>query len=79
MARKVEETSGMRIQKQRAVIQTVQLTNEQMKTDLAREARENRYVTNPTAIKSITRLQDQADLYARKIEAERRKIESLSL
>ncbi|KAG5176721.1 flagellar outer dynein arm-docking complex [Tribonema minus] len=75
--RRPEESSSMRVKKQQAMIETVQQSNEQMKTDLARESRESRFVTNPAAMKSIVRLQDQADLYAKKIEAERRKIEAL--
>lgn len=75
--RLADDTSTMRVKKQLALIETVQASNDQMKADLARESRENRFVTNPAAIRSISRLQDQADLYAKKIEGERRKIEAL--
>jgi hypothetical protein len=68
---KSEDTSIMRVKKQREAIAAIQHGNELLKTDLARESRESRYITNPAAIESITRLQDQADLYARKIEQER--------
>ncbi|CAM9176716.1 unnamed protein product, partial [Chrysoparadoxa australica] len=77
MAPKVQDTSATRVRKQRKAIETLRHNNELGKTELARESRESRYVTNPLAVKDITRLQEQADLYAKKIEQERQKIKSL--
>ena len=42
--------------------------NELLKSDLAWEARESRFITNPSAASEIQRLQDQADIYAKKTE-----------
>ncbi|CAN0265132.1 unnamed protein product, partial [Discosporangium mesarthrocarpum] len=61
----------------RAAIESIRHNNELLKTDLARESRESRFTTNPKAAAEITLLQDRADMYAKKIEQDRRKIEEL--
>eukprot|EP00968_Pinguiococcus_pyrenoidosus_P029408 scaffold8556_cov286-Pinguiococcus_pyrenoidosus.AAC.2 len=53
--------------------------NEILRQDLARESREARATGNLAGSADIARLQDQADLFARKIEAERKKIAELDI
>lgn len=52
----------------RDAIKSIRHGNELLKSDLAREARESRFITNPSAAAEIQRLQDQADIYAKKTE-----------
>ncbi|CAN0555749.1 unnamed protein product, partial [Ectocarpus sp. 8 AP-2014] len=52
----------------REAIKSIRHGNELLKSDLAWEARESRFITNPSAAAEIQRLQDQADIYAKKTE-----------
>lgn len=52
----------------REAIKNIRHGNEVLKSDLAWEARESRFITNPSAASEIQRLQDQADIYAKKTE-----------
>ncbi|CAM9405843.1 unnamed protein product [Ascophyllum nodosum] len=61
----------------REAIKSIQHGNELLKSNLAWEARESRFITNPTVAAEIQRLQDQADVYAKKTEQDRRKIQDL--
>ena len=63
----------------RAAIEKIQGENEALKQDLARESRQSRLtqVMNSNQGGEVQRLQMEADMYLRKIEAERRKIEQL--
>eukprot|EP00903_Cladosiphon_okamuranus_P020625 g18935.t1 len=74
---KFEDTSINRVKKQREAIKSIRHGNELLKSDLAWEARESRFITNPSAAAEIQRLQDQADIYAKKTEQDRRKIQEL--
>ena len=51
--------------------------NELLKQDLARESRETRATSKLTAGRDMSRLQNDTDNYARRIEIERQKIEDL--
>ncbi|EGB12807.1 hypothetical protein AURANDRAFT_19380 [Aureococcus anophagefferens] len=63
----------------RAAIEKIQGENEALKQDLARESRQSRLtqVMNSNQGGEVQRLQMEADMYLRKIEGERRKIEQL--
>eukprot|EP00752_Nemacystus_decipiens_P012433 g11015.t1 len=74
---KFEDTSVNRVKKQKEAIKSIRHGNELLKSDLAWEARESRFITNPSAAAEIHRLQDQADIYAKKTEQDRRKIQEL--
>lgn len=52
----------------REAIKSIRHGNELLKSDLAWEARESRFITNPSAAAEIQKLQDQADIYAKKTE-----------
>eukprot|EP00904_Undaria_pinnatifida_P008244 jgi/Undpi1/454/HiC_scaffold_1.g00450.m1 len=74
---KLDDTSLGRVKKQKQAIKSIRHGNELLKSDLAWEARESRFITNPSAASEIQRLQDQADIYAKKTEQDRRKIQEL--
>ncbi|CBN78393.1 flagellar outer dynein arm-docking complex [Ectocarpus siliculosus] len=76
-ASKFDDTSINRVKKQKEAIKSIRHGNELLKSDLAWEARESRFITNPSAAAEIQRLQDQADIYAKKTEQDRRKIQDL--
>ncbi|CAN0012254.1 unnamed protein product, partial [Ectocarpus sp. 12 AP-2014] len=76
-ASKFDDTSINRVKKQKEAIKSIRHGNELLKSDLAWEARESRFITNPSAAAEIQKLQDQADIYAKKTEQDRRKIQDL--
>ncbi|CAE7743481.1 ODA1, partial [Symbiodinium microadriaticum] len=52
-------------------------SNEILRLDLTKESRENRRASSTGAVKDITRLQEQSNMYVQRIESERRQIEDL--
>lgn len=66
-----------RVLRQREIIDTLRHENEILKLDLTQESRESRKAASSGAAMDIARLQDQAAMYVRKIESERKKIEDL--
>merc|ERR1719329_1753658 len=71
------EDSTNTIRMQRQQIDKLKKDNERLKEDLALETRQAKQANNQSASAQIAKLQDQADLYSRKIEHERRRIEQL--
>mmetsp|Transcript_32208 Transcript_32208/g.32834 ORF Transcript_32208/g.32834 Transcript_32208/m.32834 type:complete len:537 (+) Transcript_32208:85-1695(+) len=66
-----------RVLKQREIIENLRHENEILKLDLTQESRESRKAASSGAAMDIARLQDQAAMYVRKIENERKKIDDL--
>lgn len=62
---------------QRQQITKLKKDNERLKEDLALETRQAKQANNMSASSQIAKLQDQADLYTRKIEVERERIKGL--
>mmetsp|Transcript_35971 Transcript_35971/g.113038 ORF Transcript_35971/g.113038 Transcript_35971/m.113038 type:complete len:515 (-) Transcript_35971:102-1646(-) len=73
----VEDQPVHRVRRHRALMEKMRGDNEVLKQDLARESREAIMTGNMTGSADIIRLQDEADRYASKIEAERKKIAEL--
>mmetsp|Transcript_25602 Transcript_25602/g.36081 ORF Transcript_25602/g.36081 Transcript_25602/m.36081 type:complete len:510 (+) Transcript_25602:33-1562(+) len=71
------EDSTNTIRMQRQQIDKLKKDNERLKEDLALETRQAKQANNQSASAQIAKLQDQADLYARKIEQEKVRIEQL--
>lgn len=71
------EDSTNTIRMQRQQIDKLKKDNERLKEDLALETRQAKQANNQSASAQIAKLQDQADMYARKIDQERRRIEQL--
>ena len=63
--------------KQRAAIDKLKTNNMALKDELAMENRYSALPSNPAATVQITKLQDQADLFTRKIELEKRRVAEL--
>eukprot|EP01041_Mallomonas_annulata_P008843 gene8843-18322_t len=72
-----EDLPIQRVLRQREIIDTLRHENEILKLDLTHESRDSRKAASSGAAMDIARLQDQASMYVRKIEAERKKIEEL--
>lgn len=78
MTRKTySEDSQNTIRMQRQQIDKLKKDNDRLKEDLALETRQAKQANNMSASAQIAKLQDQADMYTRKIEVERRRIEDL--
>jgi chromosome segregation ATPase len=71
------EDSQNTIRMQRQQITKLKKDNERLKEDLALETRQAKQANNMSASAQIAKLQDQADMYTRKIEVEKRRIEEL--
>ncbi|GMH99823.1 hypothetical protein TrVE_jg2119 [Triparma verrucosa] len=72
-----EEKPLHRVRKTKEALDGLKHNNELLKQDLARESRETRATSKLTAGRDMSRLQNDADNYARRIEIERQKIEDL--
>jgi hypothetical protein len=72
-----EEKPTVRIRRQRELLGQMHHENEVLRLDLTRESRESRRALGSTETREISNLQEQASMYLRKIEAERRKVEDL--
>lgn len=71
------EDSQNTVRLQRQQIEKLKKDNERLKEDLALETRQARHANNLTASAQIAQLHDQSDVYARKIQAEKRRIQEL--
>lgn len=65
------------IRMQRQQIEKLKKDNERYKEDLALETRQAKQASNMSASAQIARLQDQGDMYTRKIEIEKRRVHEL--
>lgn len=72
-----EDLPSQRVLRQREMIEDLRHKNEILKLDLTRESRDARRAASSGAISEIGRLQDQANLYIKRIEKEREKVEKL--
>lgn len=70
-----EKANNVRMQ--RASMEKLKKDNDRLKEDLALETRQAKHANNMSASAQIAKLQDQGDLYTRKIEIERRRIDEL--
>jgi hypothetical protein len=71
------EDSGNTVRMHRQQIDKLKKDNERVKEELSLETRQAKQGNNMSASAQIARLQDQADMYSRKIETERRRVEEL--
>lgn len=71
-----EKASNVRMQ--RAAMEKLKKDNDRLKDDLALETRQAKQANNMSASAQIAKLQDQGDLYTRKIEMERRRVDELN-
>lgn len=69
------EDSQNTIRMQRQQIFKLKKDNDRLKEDLALETRQAKQANNMSASAQIAKLQDQADMYSRKIEIEKRRIQ----
>ena len=70
-----DNTNTLRMQRQQ--IEKLKKDHERVKEELALETRQAKLNNNISAAQSIAKLQDQGDIYQRKIESEKRKIHEL--
>src|ERR1700743_1653794 len=71
-----DNTNTLRMQRQQ--IDKLKKDHERIKEELALETRQAKLSNNMSATHSIAKLQDQGDIYQRKIESEKKKIDELS-
>lgn len=71
------EDSQNTLRMQRQQVEKLKKENDRLKEDLALETRQARHANNLSASAQIAKLQDQGDMYARKIGVEKRRIEEL--
>ena len=71
------ESSSLTLRKQRAHIDQLKKDNDALKHELALETRSVVKMNSSSQAKKVAKLQDDADLYTRKIELERRRIAEL--
>jgi hypothetical protein len=71
------ESSSLTLRKQRAHIDQLKKDNDGLKHELALETRSVVKMNSSTQAEKVAKLQDEADLYTRKIELERRRIAEL--
>lgn len=71
-----DKASNVRMQ--RAAMEKLKKDNDRLKDDLALETRQAKNANNMSASAQIAKLQDQGDLYTRKIEVERRRVDELT-
>ena len=69
-----EDLPMMRVLRQRETVDNMRHDNEVLRLDLTRESRESKKANSTGAASDITRLQDQAAMYVKKIDKERQKI-----
>jgi len=72
-----EDLPIQRVLRQREMIESLRHDNEILRLDLTHESRDSRRAASSGAAMDIARLQDQANNYVNRIEAERKKIEEL--
>jgi len=71
------ESSSLTLRKQRAHIEQLKKDNDALKHELALETRSVVKMNSSAQAEKVAKLQDEADLYTRKIELERRRIAEL--
>ena len=71
------EDSQNHIRRQRQTIEKLKADNQALKNELAMELKDASLAPPPSVQAEITKLQDLADLFTRKIEIERRRVEDL--
>jgi len=71
------EDGAHTLRMQRQQIEKLKKDGERIKEDLALETRQARQANNMSAAAQIAKLQDQGEMYTRKIESERRRLEEL--
>jgi len=71
------EDDAHTLRMQRQQIEKLKKDGERIKEDLALETRQARQANNMSAAAQIAKLQDQCEMYTRKIEQERRRLEEL--
>lgn len=76
--RDLHDDNSNTLRMQRAQIEKLKKDHERIKEELALETRQAKLSNNMSATHSIAKLQDQGDIYQRKIEIEKRKIAELS-
>jgi len=72
------ESSSLTLRKQRAHIEQLKKDNDALKHELALETRSVVKMNSSAQASKVASLQDEADLYTRKIEMERRRIDELT-
>ncbi|CAM9385247.1 unnamed protein product, partial [Heterosigma akashiwo] len=72
-----EDQPMQRVRRHRESIEKIKHLNGILKQSLARESRESRMTANLTTSVEMQKLQEQAEMYGKKIESERRKINNL--
>eukprot|EP01033_Poteriospumella_lacustris_P001629 gene1629-1186_t len=72
-----EDEPMQRVLRQRELVETMKHENEVLRLDLTRESRDVRGANSSNATSDISRLQDEASRYMKKIEQERSKIKEL--
>ena len=72
-----EDLPAQRVLRQKEIIENLRHSNEILRLDLTKESRDNRRAASTGAVKDITRLQEQSNMYVQRIESERRRIEEL--
>lgn len=72
-----EDLPTQRVLRQKEIIESLRHNNEILKLDLTKESREAKRASSGAAVKDIARLQEQSNMYVRRIEEERRQIEEL--
>lgn len=72
-----EDLPQQRVLRQRELVESMKHENEILRLDLTKESREARKSQSTGAASDIARLQQQAAMYIKKIEKERKKIEDL--
>ena len=75
--RDIAEDNSNTLRMQRQQIEKLKKDHERVKEELALETRQAKLNNNISAAQSIAKLQDQGDIYQRKIESEKRKIHEL--
>ena len=73
----LEDEPLQRIFRQREAVENQSHENEVLRLDLTREQREAKKTTGTSGNNEVSRLQDQASMYVKKIESEKKKIEDL--
>ena len=76
--RDAAEDNSNTLRMQRQQIEKLKKDHERIKEELALETRQAKLSNNMTAATSIAKLQDQGDIYQRKVEHEKRRIHELS-
>ena len=73
----IEDEPMQRVFRQRETVEHQAHDNELLRLELTREAREAKKTKSTAGNSEVTRLQDQASMYVKKIENEKKKIEEL--